>query len=39
MKTKHYKVYLHQGEIDSNNNYHGNVLDKPKDTLIVVLLL
>ena len=30
MKEKHYKVYLHQGEIDSNNNYQAKYIGQAK---------
>ena len=30
MKEKHYKVYLHQGEIDSNNNYQTKCIGEAK---------
>ena len=30
MKEKHYKVYLHQSEIDSNNNYQTKCIGQAK---------
>ena len=30
MKEKHYKVYLHQSEIDSNNNYRTKYIGQAK---------
>ena len=30
MTEKHYKVYLHQSEIDSNNNYHTKCIGQAK---------